>query len=174
MITKGIVQIKLEKKNLTKFTFSDDYKMVFLNKETYQDYLSELLSVSKLMKQDFDWIGIPDESSLRRRFDNNSYCLLFYYKEALLGWVWANDNLTPLYEDSVQKLKSNEIYAGGVFLSKKIKRPPNSGLAIYQMGFGYFLNMKGKDVLYSYIDDWNEVSIKLAYKIGYKDYNFIK
>lgn len=174
MISKDIVQIKLERKNLTKFSFSDDYKMVFVNKETYQDYLSELLNVSKLMKKDFDWEGIPDEKDLIKRFESNSVCLLSFYNHSVIGWIWANENYTPTWEESIQDLDEDEIYVGGSYLSKTEERPSGSGLAFYYIWFKYFLYALNKKKAYSYVDSWNTRSLELAYKIGMKEYNFIK
>ena len=168
-----VVQLKLTRHSFIKHSFTEEYNTVFINNLNYNNYLTELLSVSSLMKKDFDWEGIPDELMLHKRFNNNSYCLLFSQKETLLGWIWANDNFSPLFSETKQILKPNEIYAGGGYLSKTIKRPSLSGLALYQIGLGYFLNMQGKNKLYSYIDTWNHVSINLAYKVGFKEHDFL-
>ena len=59
MDTTKILQLKLTKESLVPFEILEDYKIVLVNKENYNNYLHELSYVSDLMKQDFDWVGIP-------------------------------------------------------------------------------------------------------------------
>lgn len=169
-----VVELKLLKHNLITVDDSDDYSFAFIDISNYKQHITDLLYVSSLMKKDFDWGGIPDESSLIGRFESKSFCLLSYYKSKIIGWIWANNNYTPYWEDSVQKLNSNEIYVGGSYLSKTVERPSGSGLYFYSKWFEYFLTEMGNKVAYSYVDIWNTRSLELAFKIGMKEYNFIK
>ena len=61
MDTTKIIQLKLTKESLVPFEILEDYNVVLINKENYNNYIHELLYVSDLMKRDFDWVGIPDE-----------------------------------------------------------------------------------------------------------------
>lgn len=174
MDIQKIVQLRLLKQDFKKLYFSENYSLKFLDKNNYKNYINDLLYVSSLMKQDFEWIGIPNESTLHRRFIHNSHCLLSYFNNQLIGWVWSNYNVTPLWEESIQELSDGEIYGGGAFLSRKIKRPPNSGVVFYNMWFEYWLNEMNNNVIYQYSDDWNRASSIMSYKSGFKKFNFIK
>lgn len=174
MDTSKIVQLRLLKKDFNNVFFNEKYTVYLLEKTNYNEYISDLLYVSNLMKGDFDWEGIPDESTLHRRFSKKSKCLLWIYNENPIGWAWSNENITPMWEESIQELKKGEIYGGGAFLSRKVKRPSNSGLVFYNLTFDYWLNKMNNDVIYQYSDDWNRVSTILSYKNGFKKYNFIK
>ena len=169
-----MTEIRLLRENLVKFDYNKSYSIIFLNKTNYKKYITELIYVSELMKKDFDWVGIPNEKVLHSRFNHNSYCLLSFYNGNIVGWVWGNNNLTPFWEKSKQELTDKEIYVGGAFLSKKVERPKESGQVFYSMWFDYFLTHFDKETAYSYIDDWNNHSLNLAYNIGMKEYNFIK
>lgn len=171
---KGIVQLKLKVNKLKNIEFDEDYSIRFIDKSNYEKNIDDLLRVSKLMKKDFDWEGIPNKETLHKRFQSNSLCLLSYYNNTLIGWIWANENYTPTWEESIQDLEDDEIYVGGSYLSKTVKRPSGSGLSFYYIWFKYFLYALNKNKAYSYVDDWNARSLDLAYKIGMKDYNFIK
>ena len=169
-----ITQLRLLKDKFKKIPFVENYSIQLVNTPNYTNYLTNLIDISELMKSDFDWIGIPDESTLHRRFKHNSQCLLWIYNSTPIGWAWSNYNVTPYWEESIQELNENEIYGGGAFLSKKVDRPPNSGLIFYNLTFDYWLNKMGNDCIYQYSDDWNRVSSMLSYKNGFEKFNFIK
>lgn len=170
----GIVQLRIKIKKLKKVNFDETYAIQFIDKSNYKKHIKDLLYISKLMKLDFDWEGIPNEETLHRRFDKNSMCLLSFYNSKPIGWIWANKNYTPLWEESIQNLNSDEIYVGGSYLSKTVDRPSGSGLSFYYIWFKYFLHALNNKSAYSYVDKWNTRSLDLAYKIGMKEYNFIK
>lgn len=174
MITKKIVQIRLQKQKLQKYSFEDNYSVILLDKSNYNDYISELNYISSLMRKDFNWNGIPDESTIHNRFYHNSCCLLSFYNNSPIGWCWANKKVTPLWEESIMNLNNNEIYVGGAYLSKTIDRPKNSGQIFYSIWFDYFTNKIENDTAYSYVDEWNTHSLQLAYNIGMEKYDFIK
>lgn len=175
MISKGIVQIRLQKQKLQKYSFEDNYSIILLDKSNYKDYISDLNYISSLMKKDFDWSGIPDEYDLHSRFYYNSYCLISFYNNNPIGWCWANKKVTPLWgEDSIMNLNDNEIYVGGAYLSKTVDRPKDSGQIFYSIWFDYFTNTMNNDIAYSYVDEWNTHSLQLAYNIGMEKYDFIK
>ena len=93
MDTTKILQLKLTKESLVPFEILEDYKIVLVNKENYNNYLHELSYVSDLMKQDFDWVGIPDELMLHSRFEtHNSSVHLFYYNNFQLNILLQLDN----------------------------------------------------------------------------------
>jgi hypothetical protein len=168
-----VVQLRLSKNDLNEVDAQDIYSFVFLNKKNYKKYIKDLLLVSSLMETDFDWDGIPDEYDIHERFKNNSFCLLSSYKTNIIGWIWANKNVTPYWTRSVQSLKENEIYVGGSYLSKTVERPRGSGSYFYSVWFDYFLDKMNNQYTYSYVDNWNTRSLELAYKIGMKDYKFL-
>lgn len=174
MNIQGVVQIRLLKEHINRFTFNQNYTFTLVDSQNYKKYLSELICVSDLMKEDFDWDGTPNEDDIHKRFENNSKCLLSYYNNNIVGWIWGNDNFTPYWKETIQQLNKNEIYVGGAFLSKKVERPKESGQVFYSMWFDYFLTNFDKEYAYSYVDDWNTHSLDLAYNIGMKQYDFIK
>lgn len=169
-----VVYLRLLRDSLRKFSFTKEYTFLFIDKSNYESYLLDLLYISKLMKLDFDWDGIPDEETLHKRFNNHSICLLSFYNNLSIGWIWGNKQVTPFWEDSIMNLNDGEIYVGGAYLSKTIDRPKNSGQVFYSIWFDYFINKMNNDVAYSYIDKWNSHSLKLAYNIGMEKYDFIK
>lgn len=169
-----IVQLRLLKEDFKKLPFSENYTTLFVDKSNYQKFILELLCVSDLMHEDFEWKGIPNEDTLHRRFNHNSHCLFWIYNDEPIGWAWSNYNVTPLWEESIKDLSEGEIYGGGAFLSRTVKRPPNSGLIFYNLTFDYWLNEMNNDCILQYSDDWNRVSSIMSYKNGFKKYNFIK
>ena len=174
MNIQGVVQLRLSKENIKRFTLNQNYNFTLIDNTNYKNHLSDLMYVSYLMKQDFDWEGTPNEEDIHKRFEKDSNCLLSYYNNKIVGWIWGNDNFTPHWVENMQQLNKNEIYVGGAFLSKKVDRPKESGQVFYSIWFDYFLTNFNKQFAYSYIDDWNNHSLNLAYNIGMKEYDFIK
>jgi hypothetical protein len=172
-ITK-LIQLRLLKKDFRKISFNENYTTLFLDKNNYLEHLPEFNYISDLMKLDFDWDDIPNESDIHERFINNSHCLFWIYDNDPIGWAWSNYNVSFDWKTITQELKEGEIYGGGAFLSKTIKRPPNSGLIFYNLTFDYWLNEMNNNVIYQYSDNWNRVSSIMSYKNGFKKYNFIK
>ena len=169
-----VTQLRLKKTDFKDMTYDNRYSVLFLDKDNYLEYLHELIHISSLMKLDFDWVGIPNETTLHRRFNHNSHCLFWIFEGDPIGWAWSNYNVTPMWEESIQELKKGEIYGGGAFLSRKINRPADSGLIFYNMTFSYWLNQIDNDYIYQYSDNWNRVSSIMSYKNGFKKYNFLK
>ena len=174
MDTLEIIQLRLLKEDFKKITFLENYTTLFVDSSNYKEHLSDLLSVSDLMKLDFKWEGIPNEETLHKRFEHNSHCLFWKYNDTPIGWAWSNHNVTPLWESSIQQLSKGEIYGGGAFLSRRVQRPPNSGVVFYNLTFDYWLNEMNNDCVLQYSDNWNRVSSIMSYKNGFKNYNFIK
>ena len=176
MDTTKIIQLKLTKESLVPFEILEDYNIVLINKENYNNYIHELLYVSDLMKRDFDWVGIPDELMLHSRFEtHNSSVHLFYYNNSPIGWMWGNHNQKPLCEEMYQPLKSNEMFVGGAFVTQKLKnKPKGCGVSMYHLTLKKFLEYDGIDCLYSHADTWNVKSIHICYKVVWYDFNFIK
>lgn len=169
-----IIQLRLLKSNFNKLDCNNRYSVLYVDSKNYLYYLKDLLHVSKMMRDDFDWDGIPTEETLHSRFKHNSHCLFWLLDDSPIGCAWSNYNVTPYWEESIQELNENEIYGGGAFLSKKVDRPSNSGLIFYNLTFDYWLNQMGNDCIYQYSDDWNRVSSILSYKNGFEKFNFIK
>ena len=168
-----IIQLRLLKSNFKRLDSDNNYSVFFLDYNNYLGYLLELNSISGLMNEDFDWVGIPNEKTLHKRFINNSHCLLWKYNDEPIGWAWSNYNITPYWEDSIQKLDKGEIYGGGAFLSKKVDRPADSGLMFYNLTFNYWLNILNNNCIYQYSDDWNRVSSIMSHKCGFEKFNFL-
>lgn len=169
-----IIQLKLDKNDFKKMSFSENYKVKFFDKSNYLENLSDFNYISSLMKKDFDWSGIPTEETIHKRFECNSHCLFWIYDNDQIGWAWSNYNVTPLWEESIQNLNDGEIYGGGAFLSRKVNRPPNSGLIFYNLTFDYWLDKMNNHTIFQYSDDWNRTSSIMSYKNGFKKFNFIK
>lgn len=174
MSSETIVQLRLSIDNIKKPIYNKNYSFILVDNTNYENHIDELIHVSHLMKQDFDWEGTPNEENIHKRLKSNSKCLLSYYDSKLVGWIWGNDNFTPKWVDIIQELNENEIYIGGSYLSKKVNRPKESGQVFYNIWFDYFLTNFNKQYAYSYVDFWNTHSLNLAHNIGMKEYNFIK
>ena len=168
-----IIQLRLHKSKFKKINFKENYKVKYFDKNNYESYLSSFISISNLMKKDFEWEGIPNKEDIHRRFENNSHCLFWIYNNEPIGWAWSNKNVTPDWKNSIKKLEVNEIYGGGAYLPKTIKRPPNSGLIFYNLTFEYWLFEMNNDFIYQYSDDWNRVSTIMSLKSGFSKYNFL-
>ena len=174
MDLEKIVQLRLLKSNFKKIDFTENYQVKFFDKSNYLDHLPDFNYISSLMRKDFDWDGIPTESDIHQRFKNNSHCLFWIYDNDPIGWAWSNYNISPDWKTITQELEDGEIYGGGAYLSKTIKRPPNSGLIFYNLTFEYWLEEMNNDVIYQYSDDWNRVSSIMSYKSGFEKYKFLK
>jgi len=174
MNTHDIIQLRLLRKNFKKIDFDETYSVKFIDKSTYEKHILDLLYISDLMRKDFDWDVIPSEMDIHQRFENNSHCLLWVYDNQPIGWAWSNYSVSFDWKTNVQELKKGEIYGGGAFLSKSIKRPSNSGLVFYNLTFEYWLEKMNNTIIYQYSDIWNRVSSILSYKNGFEKYNFIK
>lgn len=173
MDVNKIVQLRLLRDKFKKIPFTENYSVQLVDIFNYKNYISQLINISELMKSDFDWIGIPDEATLHRRFQHNSHCLLWIYNSITIGWAWSNYNVTPYWEKSIQELNDKEIYGGGAFLSKKVDRPTNSGLIFYNLTFDYWLNKMDNNCIYQYSDTWNRASSILSYKNGFDKFNYL-
>lgn len=170
-----IIQFRLLKDNHTPPEYSSDYRYEIIDINNYQDNLDRLLSVSFQMEKEMEWDGIPNtEDKLYKRFINGSNAQFWIYKDTIIGWCWQNMNVTYDWETTNHILKPNESYTGGAFVSRELKRPPESSFIFYNFSFSYLLSLEGKDTVYLYSDDWNRASSILCYKSGYTNYNFIK
>ena len=169
-----IVQLRLLKNNHTPPNYSSDYRYEIIDINNYRSNLNRLLSVSFQMEKEMEWEGIPNtEEKLYKRFANGSNAQLWIYKDVVIGWCWQNMNLTYDWETTNQILKPNESYTGGAFVSRELKRPPESSFIFYNFSFEYLLALEGKDTVYLYSDSWNRASAQLCYKSGCTKYNFL-
>ena len=89
-----IVQIRLLKKDYKKFPNKEHYRMVYVDKDNYSSYITELQNVISYIKKDLpDWEESPTYDIVLQRFESNSHCLLFYYKDNCIGWNWNQGNI---------------------------------------------------------------------------------
>lgn len=168
-----IVQFKLLKNDFKKVNIDIEYQMIHLTKLNYTNYWRDLLHVINLISNDLKWDGIPNKDDIINRFNNNSECFLWIYDNIVVGWGWFNKDITLDWINIYQKLNENGLYAGGAFVSKKIKTPTDSGFKFYNYSMDLFLNKFNYDVVYLYSDSWNRASAQLSYKCGFKKYNFL-
>jgi len=97
MDKENIVQFRYQSNEFIKSESlrSDDFELQYVDKTNYSDYIPDF---HKLL----DWIDIhlktwknaPTYDEIIKRFQNNSCCVLFYYKEEIIGWGWANTNVS--------------------------------------------------------------------------------
>tara|TARA_R100000742_G_C4275530_1_gene96058 strand:- start:665 stop:1195 length:531 start_codon:yes stop_codon:yes gene_type:complete len=169
-----ITQIRLLKEDYKIFERYPHYKIVYIDKKNYLQYTNELQTVNEYVnKQLPNWEESPTHNDIPERFNCNSHCLMFFYKDNPIGWNWSNPNVSIDWKNSIQELLDDELYAGGCFVTNLVKRPANAGLINYNMIFEYYLEVMGYNVIYGYIDNWNKAAFRVNYENGLKPYNFI-
>jgi len=170
-----IVQLRLLKKDLPSFKSNDKYWFQPVVISNLNNQLKNLKIVCELISGELEWDGAPTLQDSIDRITFGSVCNLWMYDNEVLGWHWTNSScVTEDWKSEYQKLKSNEIYIGGAFLSRKNKPSPKSAYYFYRQGFEYSLVKENKDTMYLYSDDWNRASAQLSYRCGFKKFNFIK
>lgn len=171
-----IVQFRLFKEDLKIGNIDTDYWFNQISINDLPTHIDNLNKVIEYHHEDIgDWIGIPTLDIIKERLEFGSHCNLFMYHDLVLGWYWThNDYVTSDWKSAIQKLKNNEIYIGGAFISRKQKPSPLSSYKFYTQGFKFSLDIEEKDTVYLYSDDWNRASAQLCYKCGFTKYNFLK
>lgn len=167
-----VVQYRLFPEEHRKIPRKEHYKMVWVNNSNYFDYQDELEGVIQLLHAQLDWDGIPTFDNLIQRFEANSFCILFYYKDECIGWNWGNPNVTIDWTKTHTPLQKNECYLGGCFVSNLVDRPADAGICNYNMFFDEVIK-SGYGPLYGYCDDWNRVAIRINLANGWKPHDFL-
>lgn len=169
-----IVQLRLLKKDLPKFKPNNKYWFDTVTSFNLNDYIDKLKLVSQLIHTELNWDGAPTINDSIDRLNFGSVCNLFMYGDLCIGWYWTNSYcITEDWKTEYQKIKSNEIYIGGAFLSRILKPSSSSSYYFYRQGFEYSLLRENKDTMYLYSDDWNRASAQLSYRCGFHKFNFI-
>lgn len=170
-----IVQLRLFKEDLKIGNIDTDYWFNQISINHIDTHIPKLNKVIQYHHEDIgDWDGIPTLDIIRERLEFGSHCNLHMYRDTILGWHWThNQYVTEDWRTPYQKLKHNEIYIGGAFISRKHKPSPISSYKFYAQGFKFSLEVEGKDTMYLYSDDWNRASAQLCYKCGFTKYNFL-
>ena len=168
-----IIQVRLTREDFVKLPKKEHYSIAYVDKLNYKNYISEMETVIELLHKQLDWDGIPDVEKCIKRFNSDSFCILFYYNNKCIGWNWGNPNITFDWINIEKKLKSDELYLGGCFVSKLENRPADAGLYDYNMFFDYCLNTLGANKTYGYCDDWNKAAIRINLINGWKYHNFL-
>lgn len=176
MNVSKIIQFRLLKQDLPDFNFDSNYWFDIIDASNINDRIHDIEFVSKIISEELrEWKKYPTPTDVIERINFGSICNLWYYKENLLGWHWTNNDwITTDWKTPYQKLKSNEIYIGGAFLSRRYKPSASSSLYFYRQGFEFSLKTQNKNTMYLYSDFWNRASAQLSYKCGFTKYNFIK
>ena len=167
------VQLRLLRQDLPQFEFNPDFwfkPITIFNIQTVKEDINKVISYHH---EDIDWEGIPDFDTVQNRLMSGSTCHLFYYKSTCLGWHWTSTVITYDWIEPIHELKSNEIYGGGAFISRKNKPFPSTALYFWRQGLEYDLDYHNADIMYLYTDNWNRSSTQLCYRSGFKDYNFL-
>jgi len=170
-----IIQIRLLKEDFKPYPKKDHYKMVYVDIENYKDFENDLKRVVSLVHNDLpDWDDAPTYEIVLERFKSNSHSLLFYYNDECIGWNWGTPNVCFDYINLHQTLKENELYGGGCFVSKSVKRPADAGFYNYNMMFDYWINNTDYDTFYGYVDYWNKAAIRVNFQNGVKVFDYLK
>ncbi len=174
MDKENIIQFRYQSNEFIKSESlrSDDFELQYVDKHNYSDYIPDF---HKLL----DWIEIhlktwknaPTYDEIIKRFQSNSCCTLFYYKEEIIGWGWLNTNIAYDFINPNQSLDVGEMYFGGFAISKRIKTPKTSSKICFDMMCEYFFDELQIDVLYFYTNKWNVPALKVFENV--KHYNFI-
>ena len=168
------VQLKLKTKDLNDHVYKDDYWFDTVNLKKFHTYTPNIENVIKFHHQDLNWDGIPTVADVKDRLKFGSSCHLWMYKDICIGWHWTNDKfITKDWVTPYKKLRLNELYIGGAFISKKNKPFASSSYYLYRQGFEYSFNLYNKNTMYLYSDNWNRASAQLCFKCGFTVYNFL-
>ncbi len=174
MDKENIVQFRYQSNDFLKSENlpSDDFDIQFVDKHNYSDYIPDF-------KKLLDWIGshlkewkdAPTYDEILERFQNNSYCTLFYYQDEVIGWGWLNTNVAYNFINVNQSLDIGEMYFGGFVVSKRIKKPKNSSKVCFNMMCEYFFDDLQIDTIYFYTDKWNQSALRVFENVEH--YKFI-
>lgn len=174
MIEEKDIQLVVYRDSLRKYKQESHYRLVIVDKLNYTSYKSDLTKVVNLIKQQLtDWTTSPNYSDLITRFDINSICYLFYFKDECIGWNWTNKDFTADWVNIEQRFANNICYAGGSFVSNIITRPSNAGMSNYNLFFKtIFDTFPHIDTICGYCDWWNRPAIIVNYKNGFINKNW--
>ena len=171
----NITQIRLLKQDYKQFPNKKHYNLKYVDKGNIDKYTNDLKRVVNLITEELtDWDQAPNYETVLRRFKADSHCLLFYYNNECIGWNWGNSNVCLDWETKIQDLLPGELYGGGCYVARNVNRPADAGLYNYNMIFKYWFNEMTYSTIYGYVDNWNKAALRVNYKNGLKDYNFLK
>lgn len=162
-----VAQLVGYKKNYVKYPDKQHYSMKYADINNISEYSSDLKTVVKLIKEELtDWEEAPTYKTVIDRFEAGSYCLLFYYNDDCIGWNWGNKNVCFDWQTVFQELEPGEIYAGGCYVAKNVKRPADAGFYNYNMVLDYFYNQALNHTVYGYVELWNKAAIRVNLQNG--------
>ena len=168
-------QIRLLKEDYKRFPDKAHYSMKYADKSNVDKFTNDLKRVVDLINEELtDWDDVPNYETVLRRFEANSHCLLFYYNKDCIGWNWGNDNVCFDWQTNIQDLPPGELYGGGCFVSRNVKRPADAGLYNYNKIFDYWINEMGYHTVYGYIDNWNKAAFRVNFQNGLTVFNYLK
>ena len=168
----AINQFRLLKEDLSIHKHDDRYWFKEIN--SVDDDPLGLQKVIDFHHEDLDWDATPDLEEVQKRINFGSFVQLNMYEDKVIGWNWTNPKCVTIdWKSFYQPLKSNELYIGGGFFTRKHRPFPNSAIVGYRQGFEHYLNYHKKDTIYLYSDNWNRASAMLCYKCGFTKYTFL-
>jgi len=168
-------QIRLLKEDYKRFPDKAHYSMKYADIKNVDTFANDLKTVVDLINEELtDWDDVPNYETVLRRFEANSHCLLFYYNDECIGWNWGNNNVCFDWQTNIQDLPAGELYGGGCFVSRNVKRPADAGLYNYNKIFDYWINEMGYHTIYGYIDNWNKAAFRVNFQNGLTVYNYLK
>jgi len=154
--------LRLDKVDFKKFKTNNHYKIVYVDKNNYLDYREELSFISECIRKTLpDWNVRITPDVVIQRFNSNSHCLLFFYKDKCIGWNWGNTSVKFDWINEDTKLPDGFIYFGGCFVCKQ-STPPDAGLINFNYIFDYWLNKKKFQTIVGYVDNWNKASLRVC------------
>ena len=174
MDIKKVTQFKLLKENLPNHIDDNRYWFDTVNKTNVRKHKANLQIVLNFILDELEWDYGPNMQDVFDRIEFGSLCHLWMYDDNVLGWHWTNDEcVTHDWKTFAQKIKSNEIYIGGAFVSRNNKPSASSAIYFYRQGFEYSFELSNTNTMYLYSDYWNRASAQLCYKCGFTKYNFL-
>jgi hypothetical protein len=175
MNVNEIIQLRLSKNDFLILPTKEHYKVVYIDKVNYKEYVDDINIVISLIKTDIpNWDNSPNYKDVVERFESDSHCLLFYYNDNCIGWNWANENVCFDWVNKIQDLSDGELYVGGCFVSKSVDRPADAGRYNYNMICEYWFNNTNCTTIYGYVDTWNKPAIRINLQTGVKFINYLK
>lgn len=176
MDTKKIVQLKLFRSDMKPIKPDNRYSNSFVSISNFQENIPKLEKVINFLHQDLVWDGIPTIEEVKERLLFGSVCMLWEFNNKVVGWSWLNNQCITIdwKSEYVPLTEKTEQYGGGAFLSKLNKPETTSGYKFYRYGIENMFKYFDKEILYLYADAWNRASTMLCYRVGFKNYNFIK
>jgi len=156
-------QLTLDRENYSQKFWNEDSSIRLVHVENYLLFKDDLKRVLSLLEEQLpDWDERPkDFNDIIKRFNSESKCFLFYYNNECIGWNWINEKVRFNWRTIDKDLPEGWIYAGGLYLSNKVDRPPYSAKTFQNIRSKYLFD-NGYEKICVYCDSWNTNAVRMC------------